>query len=165
MKEENKMEVKLVFSLGEGDAPILSEILAALAKGKITSPTNEESVEADAVHFEVIEESKPVKKTSKSKSKKVEVAGVDLADGKDVTVEEEVKVEPTKEEPEAVEEVKHATLEDIRSIARSLADSNRQKEYKPILEKYGYAKVNLIEEKDYDAIYAEMSELVGEDNA
>ena len=159
------MEVKVIINLGEGDASTLSELLAVLAKGQISSPVKQESETAsEAMSFEVVEETKPAKKTSKSKSKKTDaVVGVDLAEGKDVTVEEAKVEDPVKEE--ASEEVKHATLEDIRSIARLLADSNRQKEYKPILEKYGYAKVNLIEEKDYDAIYAEMSKLVGEDNA
>lgn len=145
------MEVKVIFSLGEGDASTLSELLAVLAKGQITSPKHNQESEAEATHFEIVEESKPAKKTSKSKLKK--------AESKDTTVAEEENVEIHEEE------TKHASLEDIRMIARKLADEGRQKEYKPILEKYGYAKVNLIEEKDYDDIYSEMSKLVGEDNA
>lgn len=56
--------------------------------------------------------------------------------------------------------VKPATLEDIRSIARKLADVGRQEEYRVILKKYGYTKVNNIEEADYQDIYEEMSALV-----
>lgn len=158
------MEVKVIFSLGESDAPIFAELLAVLAKGNLTSQKQEEKVEEaldsnKGIPFEVVEEAKPTKKSSKSKAKKVEPvvdAGVDLAEGKDSTVVDEVKIEV---------ETYHATLEDIRGIARKLADSGRQGEYKVILEKYGYAKVNLIEEKDYDAIYSEMVELVGEGDA
>lgn len=67
-------------------------------------------------------------------------------------------VEP--KEPEIKE--KKATLEDIRSIARSLADAGRQEEYRVILKKYGYAKVNSIEEDNYQVIYEEMSTLLVE---
>lgn len=58
--------------------------------------------------------------------------------------------------------IKEITLEDIRTIARKLADEGRQSEYKPILNKYGYAKVNNIEEFNYQVIYDEMSALVAE---
>ncbi|MGM9969814.1 MAG: hypothetical protein ACI35S_05395 [Anaeroplasma sp.] len=160
------MEVKVIINLGECDAPIFKELLAVIAKGQITQKS--ESTELDDkkwMHAEIVDEEKSSKKTSKSKTKKTDaVVSTDTVEGKDSITMEEVKAEePVKDETS--DEVKHASLENIRAIARSLADANRQKEYKPILEKYGYAKVNLIEEKDYDAIYAEMSKLVGDDNA
>lgn len=147
------MEVKVVFSLDNSDTSMLADLLAVLAKGQISSLKKE--VELEVTEAPAEEKVEAPKKKEK-KTKKVEAEA------------EEAKVEPQVEatvEAEPVEDVKHATLEDIRTIARKLADEGRQKEYRPILEKYGYAKVNLIEEKNFDAIYNEMIQLVGEENA
>lgn len=150
------MEVKVVFSLdGNDDASMLGSLLDILSKGKLSSK-KEEVFSEPIVSAKKVEskEATPVKEEPVKESKT------------DVSKEEAKEVVEAKviEEPKA-EEVHHASLEDIRVIARKLADSNRQKEYKPILEKYGYAKVNLINAKDYDAIYDEMKKLVGDDNA
>lgn len=159
------MEVKIIVSLGGDDAPTLSELLAVLAKGKITSSVLKQEEEKQEVTLEMVEDAKQ-KKSSKKVTKKqeasVEVESTNDATGSN-TLETTNNSEEVAKEPE--ESTKKISLDDIRAIARKLADAGRQKDYKPILEKYGYAKVNLIEEKDYSAIYSEMSALVGEDNA
>ncbi len=163
------MEVKVIFNLGEGDASTLTDLLAVLAKGQITSPAVKQDEEkTEAVPFTVVEDAKPAKKPAK-RNKKVEAEveatiGVDSANpGEDQTTQEVKEAKAEEEVVEDTPEAKKATLEDIRVIARKLADAGRQEDYRPILKKYGYAKVNLIEEKDFDAIYAEMSTLVGEE--
>lgn len=159
------MEVKIIVSLGGDDAPTLSELLAVLAKGKITSSVLKQEEEKQEVTLEMVEDAKQ-KKSSKKVTKKQE-ASVEAESTNDATSSNTLETTNNSEEvakkPE--ESVKKISLDDIRAIARKLADAGRQKDYKPILEKYGYAKVNLIEEKDYSAIYSEMSALVGEDNA
>lgn len=159
------MEVKIIVSLGGDDAPTLSELLAVLAKGKITSSVLKQEEEKQEVTLEMVEDAKQ-KKSSKKVTKKQE-ASVEVESTNDATSSNTLETTNNSEEvakkPE--ESIKKISLDDIRAIARKLADAGRQKDYKPILEKYGYAKVNLIEEKDYSAIYSEMSALVGEDNA
>ena len=159
------MEVKIIVSLGGDDAPTLSELLAVLAKGKITSSVLKQEEEKQEVTLEMVEDAKQ-KKSSKKVTKKQE-ASVEVESTNDATSSNTLETTNNSEEvaKEPEESTKKISLDDIRAIARKLADAGRQKDYKPILEKYGYAKVNLIEEKDYSAIYSEMSALVGEDNA
>lgn len=141
------MEVKIIFSLGDSDTPVLKELIAVLAKGQLTQ-------EEPAMPFEVVEDnSKKVAKTEKAEPVVTE------------KVEEPEKAEPKVEAKTESVKVNDVTLDDIRSIARKLADDGRQNEYKPILKKYGYAKVNLIQEEHFAAIHSEMAALIGEDNA
>lgn len=147
------MDVKVVFSLdGNDDASMLASLLDILSKGKLSSKKEEvfsEPISTKKVETKV---ATPVKEEPVKESK-IEVAKEEIKEAVEAKIET------------IAEEVHHASLEDIRVIARKLADSNRQKEYKPILEKYGYAKVNLINAKDYDVIYDEMKKLVGDENA
>lgn len=159
------MEVKIIVSLGGDDAPTLSELLAVLAKGKITSSVLKQEEEKQEVTLEMVEDAKQ-KKSSKKVTKKQE-SSVEVESTNDATSSNTLETTNNSEEvaKDPEKSIKKISLDDIRAIARKLADAGRQKDYKPILEKYGYAKVNLIEEKDYSAIYSEMSALVGEDNA
>ena len=87
--------------------------------------------------------------------------------GEDKVVEEKGKsTKKVISEPKETKEsgsTKPIGLEDIRAIARQLADAGRQAEYREILKDCGYEKVNQIQEKDYLRIYTEMLTLVDGD--
>ncbi|MCM1130108.1 MAG: hypothetical protein NC310_00395 [Roseburia sp.] len=81
--------------------------------------------------------------------------------GKESKEAKKVISEPVeKEVPTSPEKPRPIGLEDIRIIARKLADAGRQAEYREILKDCGYEKVNQIQEKDYLRIYTEMLTLV-----
>lgn len=83
------------------------------------------------------------------------------------TKEEDVKevVATVEAEEEKVDEFV-PTLSDIKLVARKLVDNGYKGNYVPVLERYGYDKVNKILDKDIPAIYNELkaleTELIGE---
>lgn len=142
------MEIKVVIGLDEattnlleGFKDLLVQAVGALALGQIDRLKPFECVGEE----EHKEDEKPREK----------------ADIKpEIEEKPQVKESPQAKEVKEEKTQKDVTLEDIRCIARTLADENRQDEYKSILAKYGYAKVNQIEKDNYSVIYDEMAELV-----
>lgn len=139
------MEIKVVIGLDEattnlleGFKDLLAQAVGALALGQISQLKPFECVGEE----EHKEDEKPQEKAD---------------------IKPEIEEKPQAKEVKEVKEEKpqrEVTLEDIRCIARTLADENRQDEYKAILAKYGYAKVNQIEKANYSVIYEEMAKLV-----
>lgn len=133
------MKIELEVNLGSRTADLLERLVAALEKSKGTS---EACVKAHVTTASNEEKKKVVVDTKK----KVEEVVEDTA---------QAEIEAT---DDAVET---HTKDDIRLIARELADASRNSEYKPILAKYGYEKVNQIKDEHVEAIYTEMKALLG----
>lgn len=134
------MKIELEVNLGSRTADLLERLVAALEKSKGTS---EACVKAHVTTASNEEKKKVVVETKK----KVE----------------EVVEDTAQAEIEAIDDaaVETHTKDDIRLIARELADASRNSEYKPILAKYGYEKVNQIKDEHVEAIYTEMKALLG----
>ncbi len=126
------MEVKVVVSIDDCTASLLENLINALGN-KIVQKTVPVATFPTEEETEVAPWPKaPTKPNSESAAPQVE---------KD-------------------KQIKPIGLEDIRGIARQLADNGRQAEYREILKHFGYEKVNQIKEEDYVAIYKEMIDLV-----
>lgn len=132
------MKIELEVNLGSRTADLLERLVTALEKSKGAA------AEVRAKVHVASEEVKKVVTASVGPKKRVEEVVEDTAT------------------PETAEDVVEAhTKDDIRLIARELADASRNSEYKPILAKYGYEKVNQIKDEHVEAIYTEMKALLG----
>ncbi len=131
------MEVKIVVSIDDRTASLLENLINALGN-KIVQ--------------------KPVPVATFPTEEETEVAPWPKAPAKPNS-------EPLKPQAEKDKQVKPIGLEDIRGIARQLADNGRQAEYREILKHFGYEKVNQINEEDYVSVYKEMLDLVDEETS
>lgn len=134
------MKIELEVNLGSRTANLLERLIEALEKSK-NVPSEDNTVEVRSA----ISNKQDIKKVVEPNKK----------------VEETIEDTPSAEVETTKDVVETHTKDDIRLIARELADASRNSEYKPILAKYGYEKVNQIKDEHIEAIYTEMKALLG----
>lgn len=134
------MKIELEVNLGSRTANLLERLIEALEKSKNVS-SEDNTVEVRSA----ISNKQDIKKVVEPNKK----------------VEETIEDAPSAEVETTKDVVETHTKDDIRLIARELADASRNSEYKPILAKYGYEKVNQIKDEHIEAIYTEMKALLG----